>query len=257
MVNFLENLSLTGVIVALICVMVITPLVQFALRHRHVALWFRSDESVVNYVQMLTVFYGLLLGLVAVELWQRQDDAEKNTVDEANQVRIVSDLAASVPGDKQVVNDALGDYVQGVIKKEWPMMVTEQQREMFAASPELDNVRSAIMQLEPKTEIENAVFQKILDHYGEMVETRQRRLLDSERALPPVLRITLILGAVFTWACTFFIQSQEPHSQFVLTAITGGYLFMLLYLILVLEHPFLGAWHVTALPYERALEILH
>lgn len=256
MISFLQNLSLTGVLFALSLVMAVTPLIQVAFRHNRLIHWLQSDEAVVNYVQMLTVLYGLLLGLVAVELWQKQDEAEKNTVNEANQVRILLDLANAVPGDKVVLRDALGDYVQAILKKEWPMMLSGEQHEMFVASPELDNVRSTLMELQPKAPAEQATFQAILDHYSQIVVTRQRRLLDSEQSLPAVLRIALTVGALFTWMSTFFIPSSRHKAQLLLSSISGGYLFLLFYLILVLEHPFIGVLHVDAMPYQRVLEIL-
>jgi hypothetical protein len=257
MISFLQNLSMTGVLAALAIVMLITPLVHRAVRFKKLRLWVEADEIVVNYVQMMTVFYGLLLGLAAVDLWQKQDEAEKNTVGEANQIRIVlDDLLTSAPGDKEVLRNALADYVQAVLKKEWPMMLDGKQQEMFVASPELDNVRSAIMELEPKTMAEQVTFQEILGHYNEITVARQRRLLDSQRSLPIVLRATLIIGAFFTWFSTFFIPFSHPRSHYLLSSITAGYLFLLLYLILVLEHPFVGAWRVDARPYEHVLEIL-
>jgi hypothetical protein len=256
MLSSLQNLSIGEMFVALFIVMLVTPLFHLLFRHQKLLSWFESDEAVVNYVQMLTVFYGLLLGLVAVELWQKQDEAEKNTVDEASQIRIVSDLASALPGDTVVVRDALADYVQAVLKKEWPMMLTIEHSEMFAASPELDNVRRTLLTLEPKTPAEHVTFQELLGHYSEITLARQRRLLDSERALPAVLRVTIVIGAVFTWLSTFFISSRRPRAQYLLSSITAGYLFLLLYLVLVLEHPFVGAWRVDSMPYERVLAVL-
>jgi hypothetical protein len=252
-VNFIQDLSTWGALIMLALLMGITAFFQWAFRHRRVT----TDESMINYVQMIALFYGLLLGLVAVGLWQRQDDSEKNTVDESDQVRIVSDLARSVPGNKTTLSDALGDYVQSVTKKEWPMMLSGQQRELYMASPELDNVRVAIMQFEPKTSTEQAAVQEMLSHYEQMLADRQRRLMDSQFSLPAVLKMTLLIGALFIWACTFFIQSGHPLSQFVLSSMTIGYLFLVIYLILVLEHPFIGSWRVDFTPYERVLEMLH
>jgi hypothetical protein len=257
MIEFLRTLTPSGMLITLIVVMVTTGLVQWLLRRKRIDFWFRSDEAVVNYVQMLTVFYGLLLGLVAVDLWQKKDDAVKNTANEANQIRILVDMVHSLPGDTTVLIGSLGDYTQGVIKKEWPMMLTNQQDEMFVASPELDNVRSAIMEMEPKTSGEQFAFQEALNRYGQIVEARQRRLLDSERELPGVLRTTLIIGTFFILASAFFIQSKHLHTQVVLAAVSSGYLFLLIYVILVLEHPFIGDWSVRFTPYERVLEILH
>src|SRR5919204_4110251 len=124
MIEFLRRLTPSGMLITLIVVMVTTGLVQWLLRRKRIDFWFRSDEAVVNYVQMLTVFYGLLLGLVAVDLWQKKDEAVKNTANEANQIRILADMARSLSDDKTVLIGALGDYSQGIIKKEWPMMLT-------------------------------------------------------------------------------------------------------------------------------------
>lgn len=253
----LQGLSLTGILLALVGTMVFIGFVQAAILQERFRSWFRSDEAVGNYVQMLTLFYGLLLGLVAVDVWQAQDDAVNNTTNEANQIRIVADLTRSLPGNTSVLITSLGDYTEGVIKKEWPMMLSNQQREMFVASPELDNVRVAIMGLEPLNLAEQATFQEILSRFGQIVEARQRRVLDSERELPNVLRLTLIIGAIFTLFGTFFIESKHLNTQVILAAVSGGYLFLLIYTILVLEHPFVGEWSVSYAPYERVLEVLH
>jgi hypothetical protein len=193
MIDFIQQLSISGALLVLAFIMLLTSAFHWTIRDESVA----TDESMVNYAQMITIFYGLLMGLVAVNLWQRMDDAEKNTVTEANQVRIVSDLGRSVTGDKTTLVDALADYVQSVVKKEWPMMLDGQQREMFVASPELDSVRVAIMELDPGSTSEQAAVQEMLNHYEQLLAARQRRLLDSEFSMPAVLRITLIVGAVF------------------------------------------------------------
>lgn len=257
MISLIQGLSLGQVFLLLALVMIAVPVVKIILRHQRVAFFFKSDSAVINYVHILTGLYGMLLGLVAVDLWQKQDEAERNANKEANQIRVVLDLANSIPGDHATLEDALGDYVQSVVKKEWPMMIRGQQRELFAASPELDNVRNAMMELEPQNSMQEAAMREILNHYEEVVEARQHRLLDSARTLPDVIEVTLICGAFFTFLCTFFIQSDLMHSQLVLSSISSGYLFLLLYLILVLENPFLGAWRVETIPYDRVLEMLH
>ena len=253
MIDLIQHLSITGALLVFACIMLLTFVLHWMIRDESLA----TDEAMVNYAQMITIFYGLLMGLVAVNLWQRMDDAEKNTVTEADQVRIVSDLSRSVTGDKTTLVDALADYVQGVIKKDWPMMLAGKQREMFVASPELDSVRVAIMDFAPATTSEQAAVQEMLSHYEQMLAARQRRLLDSEFTMPAVLRLTLIVGAVFIWACTLFIQSKHKLAQFALSSMTVGYLFLLIYMILVLEQPFVGSWRVDFKPYERVLETLH
>src|SRR5580698_6405313 len=100
---------------------VIVALVIFrSLQHR----WFgdsrlRLESSSETHIQILTALYGLLLGFVTVELWQKQDDAEKNTVDEANQIRILSRTGTSIGRDRKPMIDALTDYTQAILYKDW------------------------------------------------------------------------------------------------------------------------------------------
>lgn len=258
MVTFLENLSTTGVVVVLLVVMVGGPFLELILRRRMLQRWFQSSDSIVNYVQILTVFYGLLLGLVAIDLWQKQDAAELNAIAESNQVRILNGLAQYFPSrDSGVVGVALGDYAQGVIKKDWPQMMTGKVGVMFVASPALDLVRDTILDLPVTTMKQQALMEQMLTSYNRIVQDRQQRLLDSERQLPAVLWIVLLLGAVFIWVATWFIPAQYLRSQLLLSSITSGYLYLLVYLIVVLEHPFIGAWRVDPSSFQHVLQTFH
>jgi len=258
MIGFLENLSSGGLIITLMCVMVCGPFLELILRRRMLQRWFKSSDSIVSYVQMLTVFYGLLLGLVAIDLWQKQDAAELNAIAESDQVRILDGLAQYFPsGDAGVVSVALGDYTQAVIKKEWPNMLTGNAGVMFEASPGLDLVRDTIMDLPVTTMKQQALMEQMLTSYNSIVQDRQQRLLDSERRLPAVLWIVLLLGAVFIWVATWFIPSQYLRSQLLLSSITSGYLYLLVYLVVVLEHPFIGAWRVDATTFQHVLQTFH
>lgn len=257
MIALLANLDATGVLLVLLGVMVCGPVLELALRRRLLQRWLRSSDSIVNYVQMLTVFYGLLLGLVAIDLWQKQDAAEMNAVAESNQVRVLNGLARYFPRGAGVVSLALGDYVQGVVKKEWPRMLSGETEVLFGASPELDVVRDTILDLQVTTPGEQALFAQMLGSYNRIVQFRQQRLLDSARRLPEVLWMVLLLGAVFIWFGTWFIPAKYLRSQLLLSSITSGYLFLLVYLVVVLEHPFLGAWRVDPTTYQHVLQTFH
>jgi hypothetical protein len=217
----------------------------------------RLDSSSETHIQILTALYGLLLGFVTVDLWQKQDDAEKNTVDEANQIRILSRTATSIGRDRRPMIDALTDYTQAILYKDWPMMLRGQQGEMFVASPELDVIWDQIAIADPVTHAEQATYQEVVAHFEQMFEARQRRLLDSQRGLPDLLRFSLVVGGGIIVACILLLKTEHTASHTLLVAVTGGYLVLLIYLLFVLEHPFSGMWRVTAEPYQKVLESLH
>jgi hypothetical protein len=217
----------------------------------------RLESSSETHIQILTALYGLLLGFVTVDLWQKQDDAEKNTVEEANQIRILSRTGTALGRDRKAMIDALTDYSQAIVYKDWPMMLAGQQREMFVANPELDGIWEQIAAAEPVTPAQQATYQEVVAHFEVLVESRQRRLLDSERSLPDLLRFALTVGAVLIVVCILLLKTEQSMSQTVLAAVTSGYLVLLIYLVFVLERPFSGMWRVTPEPYQRVLESLH
>jgi hypothetical protein len=47
------------------------------------------------------------------------------------------------------------------------------------------------------------------------------------------------------------------RSQLLLSSITSGYLYLLVYLVVVLEHPFIGAWRVDATTFQHVLQTFH
>ena len=255
MTRFIAELSTDGLMLALVCVMLVGPVLFSAIRRVAGETWFRSDEAAAIYLNMISIFYGLLLGLVTIELWQKTDAAQTNSSNEIGAIRALFLVAKSIPGEREALTGALATYVQSVIQKDWPLMVT-QSKNLFAFSQELDAVREHLMNLAPKTSAEQAAFQQALSYYGEIVNARQQRILESEQSLPGVLRLTLIAGAIFTWVSTCFISSRHSRSQLLLTSFTSGYLFMLLYLILVLENPFIGSWRVDSSPYQQILAVL-
>jgi hypothetical protein len=239
--------------------LVILALVAFRiLQHR----WFgdsrvRLESSSETHIQILTALYGLLLGFVTVDLWQKQEDAEKNTVDEANQIRILARTGSSIGRDRKPMIDALTDYTQAILYKDWPLMLKGRTREMFVASPELDVIWEQIALADPVTHAQQGTYQEVVGHFEQMVEARQRRLLDSERALPDLLRFALVVGAGIIVICILLLKTEHTASHTLLAAVTSGYLVLLIYLLFVLEHPFSGMWRVTPEPYQRVLESLH
>lgn len=257
MLPFLANLSPAGVLILLLSIMVCGPVLELMLRRRLLQRWFPSSDSISNYVQILTVFYGLLLGLVVVDLWQTHDAAELNVTAESNQVRILNGLAQYFPSGAGVIGVALGDYTQGVVKKEWPRMLSGDTEILFGSSPELDLVRATILDVPVATPGEQTILAQMLTYYNSIVASRQQRLLDSERRLPAVLWTVLLLGAVFIWLATWFIPAPYLRSQLLLSSITSGYLFLLVYLVVVLEHPFIGAWRVDPSAYQHVLQTFH
>ena len=75
-------------------------------------------------------------------------------------------------------------------------------------------------------------------------------------AVPVMVWGVLILGAVLTVGFTYFFGTANLRAQIMMTAVLSTIVFMGLYVIVSLDHPFTGSVHVESEPLQAVLEDL-
>lgn len=236
---------------------------HFTVRH-HVPLPIlrAHNEAIGNYLVILATLYGILLGFTILTLWGGQQDAEKNTVVEANELTSLFRIGRSLPGSRQ--GDLLSGiraYARSVADKEWKSMARNTgAKENFSEIdrlsieyPVLDEIWADLTAFKPATEAEKILLAQAVRRYEGLLAARRIRLLESERHLPPYLWVVMVVGGVFIVACTYFIGMENIRSQAILIAMTAGFIGLMLFVIWDMENPFRGFWAVSKKPYELSI----
>ena len=207
-------------------------------------------NDIVGYVlSCFCVFYGLLLGLIAVTAYQNVADAGANVTREAAALSaLYEDVSRYPEPHSQNLRWLLRDYARYVIKYAWPL----QKRGII---PEEGTIRAdafhdRLLEFQPETPAEEIIHAEALRQLNEFLECRQLRLFSVQSSLPRTMWWVMILGAVFNIALCWLFDMRFI-TQLILGGILAAYLGTMIHLIFDMNQPFRGDVAISAEPFER------
>jgi hypothetical protein len=205
-------------------------------------LWFRSQEGLNDLVGYALgafgVFYGLLLGLLAVATYQNAANVEDNVAREAASLgalyRDVSSYPQPIRADLQ---KRLQDYTRFVIDKAWP---AQRRGEVPEGSVQMmDEFQQVLAQFEPATKGQEIVHAETLRQYNDMILLRRLRINAIHAGIPGVMWYVVAVGAIIN---TLVILSFRI--RFDIHLVIGGMLSffvgVVIFMIAAMDHPFRG-----------------
>ena len=206
-------------------------------------------NDIVGYIlSCFCVFYGLLLGLIAVTAYQNVSEAGSNVTREAAALSALYEDVSRYPEPYgQNLRWLLRDYTRYVIKYAWPL----QQRGIV---PEEGTIRAEafhdkLLDFQPTTPAQEILHAEALRQLNHFLECRRMRLFSVKSALPASMWYVMILGAFLTIAmCWLFDMKFITH--LVLGGILSAYLGTMMYLIIDMNQPFRGDVSITAEAFE-------
>jgi Flp pilus assembly pilin Flp len=209
----------------------------------------RGANDIVGYIlSCFCVFYGLLLGLIAVTAYQGVSEAGSNVTREAAALSALYEDVSRYPDPYgQNLRWLLRDYTRYVIKYAWPL----QQRGII---PEEGTIRAEafhdrLLDFQPRTPAQEILHAEAMRQLNHFLECRRMRLFSVKSALPGSMWYVMILGAVLTIAmCWLFDMKFITH--LVLGGILSAYLGTMMYLIIDMNQPFRGDVSITAEAFE-------
>jgi hypothetical protein len=173
----------------------------------------REHHEVAGYMlSVIGTLYAVLLGLVIVDVQSKYQQAKIVAEGEANAVADLFHLSRGC-GLKlqQNVQSDLIQYVDLVIE-EWgqPMELTNSKGSIVP----LHRVWEQVIQYEPVTNKEQAIYGCMLSQMAQMADSRRFRVVTGAGSVSPVLWAVLIAGGALTVMFTYFftVESVKAHS---------------------------------------------
>ncbi|HYC10682.1 MAG TPA: hypothetical protein VEC10_13660 [Steroidobacteraceae bacterium] len=219
-------------------------------RHVGLARLAHNNEVAGFKFAVVGVIYAVMLAFAVVVVWQRYNDAELAVIQEAGAAATLYRLAAGPEPEAAQTRDALTNYLRSAIASDWPAMAREKVSPEVTA--ELNALYAAALRLSqggrPAAEVTEMFYQ--LD---QMTQARRSRLHLCFGVVPIVLWHALILGGALTVAFTFFFGTRNLRAQMLMTGVLAIIVFMGLFVIVSIEHPFTGPVHVGSGPLLQVL----
>ncbi len=197
------------------------------------------------------VIYAVLMAFAVIIVWERFADAENAVVQEAGAAATLYRLAEGSNPESQAMRAALGDYLRVALAQDWPQMARVHASSQVTRS--LDTLYSSALALAHSGSREPAVQVEMFHQLDNMTQARRARLHLATGIVPGVLWGVLVLGGVLTVAFTFFFGTRNLRAQVMMTGILALIVFMGLFVIVSINHPFTGPVHIEGEPLASVL----
>jgi len=152
------------------------------------------DRVLGHVIGTFGVFFGILLALVAVSVYENYTDAREAALKEAGQITALYRGTTGLPSDvAEPLQQTMKEYLDVVIEQDWP----DQQ---VGAVPEssveiVDRLERQLHEYQPDGLQQLAEFQQLLTTFDDFVETRRERIDATTLALPTLFWAAIWVGA--------------------------------------------------------------
>ena len=176
-----------------------------------------GSNDIVGYVlSCFGVFYGLLLGLIAVTAYQNVADAGGNVTREAAALSSLYEDVSRYP-------DPYGQNLRWLLRE--------------------------LLDFQPSTPAEEILHAEALRQFNHFLESRRMRLFSVRSGLPASMWYVMILGAILNLAICWLFEMRFL-TQLLLGGILAAYLGTMMFLIFDMNQPFRGDVSISAEPFE-------
>lgn len=201
----------------------------------------------------VTVLYGLTLGLLTVATWQNYSDASGIASQEAAQLAVLyRDLSGYPDSVGQPLQRELHEYTKFIVEESWPA-----QRRGMANDTEravLTDFQLKLLRTNVSNPAQQVLHGEAIETFNRLVELRRQRIESIGTGVPGVLWAVVLLGAVVTIAFSYCFVVENLRFHALLTGMLALMVGLMIFLIVALDHPYLGDVSVTPDAYQVVLD---
>jgi hypothetical protein len=209
-----------------------------------------NNELVGLILAAVGVFYGLLLGLLAVSAYQNADDANAVVGREASALgALYRDVSSYPEPARSQLQGKLKEYTAYIIEEAWP----QQRRGIVAMgnTRRLTAFQSLLNDFEPPTRGKEILHAETLRQFNNLAILRRDRLQRVTTSLPAIVWYVLVVGAVVTMAITWCLSVEKASVHLVFTGTLAWQIGLSIFLIATLDYPFRGELGVSPAAFEQ------
>jgi len=211
-------------------------------------------DRVLGYVVgTFGVFFGILLGLVAVSVYTDYSDTHSAALEESSQLSALYRNVASLPEplSTELQNDLKG-YVRTVIDGDWP----QQQRGELpnSSTRDVDELEKRISSFSPSDGREQAQLTQLLATFDSFVEARRARIDATTLQLPPLFWAVIWVGAIINAIFIACIDVANVRLHLLMAGLLAVFIGLVMFVTADMDHPYAGTISVDPGDFVRLLQ---
>ncbi len=199
--------------------------------------------------------YSFLLSFVVFVVWDQLNETQGNVSKEGSSamglyrdIKFYPDTAES----KQLMIVYL-DFVYNVIDEEFPNM--EQMDISRKTQVSFNRVFYKMEHLNPKNPFQIQLVAEMFNHLNELATYRGLRITSMETEISPFIWLPIILGAIITIFCAMLLDIEHARLHISLNALWGIFIALFVFIIIFLDHPFIGSQRIKPKSYMQIFTI--
>ena len=192
----------------------------------------------------LGVVFGLLVGFLAVQVWNDVGQAQTAVNREASALRSVVLLSASFPGESQARMRALVRRdIKEAVNEEWPAMAGGH-ASLTAVPAALAEALHLALGLTPHSEGQKVAQREMVSALENALDARRQRIIVSESRVNWAKWTGVVLLAALTLLAIAFVHSENRATTAITMAIFASAVAVCLLMIASQDRPFAGRFGV-------------
>ncbi len=213
-------------------------------------------NDVAGYVfAVVGVLYALLLGFVILTTWESFGSAADGVNREAASVSALYETSVGLPKSVQPkVRTELRRYASLIVHDEWPAMASGHASAKVDASL---NRLYVLYSASGRAGVQDNADSSSLQLLNDVAALRATRVLDAGGSIDSVMWAVVLFGAACMMAFALLFYLEHAGIQIVMMALFGALVLSMIFLLVVLDNPFGGDFHVTSEPFRLALDSMH
>jgi Protein of unknown function (DUF4239) len=245
MVVFIESVSLLGLIL-------VRRLLIPRLHYDRDA-----NDAVSGTVQAIGVFYGITVGLIAVGVWNTNSNASELVSREAASIgSLYRDVSGYPSPLRHELRSKLRDYTVFVINEAWPAQQRGQGQLVTGGVELLDDFQAELYSFQPSNTSQSVLHAETLRAYNTLIDYRRLRIDAVGGGLSMVMWAVIWVGAAISIGVAYFFNIPDLKLHAILVTLMGGFLAMVLFMIVMNDKPFYGYVGISPEPYTLILKHL-
>lgn len=196
----------------------------------------------------LGIIFGLLVGFLAVQVWNDADEARVAVDREASALRAAVLLSERFPGSTQDrIRDLVRRHVEQATAEEWPAMA-KRQATLTTVPAELTAALRAALALRPQDEGQRIAQGELVTTLEDALDARRQRIILSESSVNWFKWSGVIVLAMLTLLAIAFVHSENRTTTVLAMAIFAAAVAVSITIIAAQERPFSGQFGVEPDP---------
>jgi hypothetical protein len=214
-----------------------------------------SAQGVDVFAGAVAVLYGLVAGLIAISVWEQYASVDARVSQEASAMGALYRDALLFPDPPRT---HLAADIKGLTYQTMTIM-WERQRHGWVPhgkNPYLDGITHSLFTFKPHNLGESDLQLVAENDFQRAYELRRERFYNVSAGVPTALYAVVFFGAGLVIFLTYFLTLESVRLHVAMTFITAAMIGLVVFLIVVMDHPFRGEVSIGPDAFEQSYQML-